>query len=128
MWGFTTSLGLYICKPITILWCMTNIYKQLKYLRGNAAETWVKKINSFKLSILRKVAPPLHEKCPYSKLFWSECSKLRTRITTNTDNYYAVLIFVYFCYSNRKRIKTISNLSIDLSLVLRLELLFCLND
>ena len=53
----------------------------------------------------------LHEKCPYSELFWhvfshirteygeiqvslriqSECGKIRTRITANTDTFYAVL-------------------------------------
>ena len=45
----------------------------------------------------------LREKCPYSELFWSgfsriqteygeqsECRKMRTRITPNTDTFYAV--------------------------------------
>ena len=41
----------------------------------------------------------LREKCPYSKLFWSvfsriqsECGKMRTKITPNTDTFYAVII------------------------------------
>ena len=32
----------------------------------------------------------LREKCPYSELFWSECGKMRTRITPNTDTFYTV--------------------------------------
>ena len=44
----------------------------------------------------------LRDKCPYSELFWStfsriwteqsECGKMRTRITPNTDTFYAVII------------------------------------
>ena len=50
----------------------------------------------------------LREKCPYSEFFWSafslirpengeiriqsECGKMRTRITPNTDNFYAVIV------------------------------------
>ena len=33
---------------------------------------------------------PLREKCPYSELFWSTFSPIRTRITPNTDTFYAV--------------------------------------
>ena len=36
----------------------------------------------------------LREKCPYSELFWSVFSripKMRTRITPNTDTFYAVI-------------------------------------
>ena len=29
----------------------------------------------------------LREKCPYSELFWSAFSRIRTRITPNTDNF-----------------------------------------
>ena len=46
----------------------------------------------------------LREKCPYSEIFWpafsrvtpriqSKCGKMRTRITPNTDIFYAVLKF-----------------------------------
>ena len=41
----------------------------------------------------------LPEKCPYSELFWSafsriqsECREMRTRITPNTDTFYAVIL------------------------------------
>ena len=53
---------------------------------------------------------PAHKKCPYSKLFWSvfstfglnaqrysvslriqsECGKIRTRVTPNTDTFHAI--------------------------------------
>ena len=33
----------------------------------------------------------LHKKCPYSELFWSAFSRIRTRITPNTDTFHAVL-------------------------------------
>ena len=59
----------------------------------------------------RETNLPLREKCPYSELFWSvfpriwnnierygislriqsECGKIRTRITRNTNTFYAVL-------------------------------------
>ena len=35
---------------------------------------------------------PLRKKFPYSELFWSECGKIRTRITPNTDTFHAVNI------------------------------------
>ena len=35
----------------------------------------------------------LRKKCPYSELFWSECGKIRTRITPNKGTFYAVLFF-----------------------------------
>ena len=53
----------------------------------------------------------LREKCPYSELSWSgffripskygeilqsECGKMRTRITPNTDTLYTVIAFVKF--------------------------------
>ena len=43
----------------------------------------------------------LREKCPYSELFWpifssirTKYGKIRTRITPNTDTFYAVLVFI----------------------------------
>ena len=42
----------------------------------------------------KKFSKTLHEKCPYLELFWSVFSlnakKIRTRITPNTDTFYAV--------------------------------------
>ena len=35
----------------------------------------------------------LREKCPDLELFWSECRKIRTRITPNTYTFYAMLDF-----------------------------------
>ena len=35
--------------------------------------------------------PTLCKKCPYSECFWSECGKIRTRKTPNTDTFHAVL-------------------------------------
>ena len=32
----------------------------------------------------------LHEKCPYSEIFWSECGEIWTRKTQNTDTFQAV--------------------------------------
>ena len=32
----------------------------------------------------------LHEKCLYSEFFWSECRKIRSRKTPNTDSFYEV--------------------------------------
>ena len=36
------------------------------------------------------IIPSLREKYPYSKFFWSECGKIRTRKTPNTDTFHAV--------------------------------------
>ena len=45
----------------------------------------------------------LRKKCPYSELFWSVFSRIRTenekireRITPNTDSFYAVLLIENF--------------------------------
>ena len=35
----------------------------------------------------------MREKCLYSELFWSACSRIPTRITLNTDTFYAVMPF-----------------------------------
>ena len=32
------------------------------------------------------------KKCPYSEFFWSECEKIRTRKTPNTDIFQAVMV------------------------------------
>ena len=34
----------------------------------------------------------LRKKCSYLDLFWSECGKIRTRITPDKDTFYAVLL------------------------------------
>ena len=46
----------------------------------------------------------LHEKCPYSELLWSKCGEIRTRITPNTDNFYAgcCLKVGYWCFINKE--------------------------
>ena len=36
------------------------------------------------------------EKCLYSELFWSECGKMRSRISPNTDTFYAVTRKVWY--------------------------------
>ena len=40
----------------------------------------------------RQKETTLRKKCPYSELFWSERGKIRTRITPNTDTFYAVSV------------------------------------
>ena len=40
----------------------------------------------------------LRGKCPYSELFYSECGKIWTRITPNTDTFYAA-IETWWCQS-----------------------------
>ena len=47
-----------------------------------------------KKKILKFQTQSLRKKCRYSKLFWSECGKIRTRITPNMDTFDAVSIFV----------------------------------
>ena len=41
-------------------------------------------------SIDQSLRLPLRERSPYLELFWSKCGKIQTRITTNTDTFYAV--------------------------------------
>ena len=40
----------------------------------------------------RQKETTLRKKCPYSELFWSERGKIQTRITPNTDTFYAVQV------------------------------------
>ena len=37
-----------------------------------------------------RISQLLSETCRYSEFFWSECVKIRTRKTPNTDTFYAV--------------------------------------
>ena len=71
-------------KSIFVIWTYTNIDKR----------------NTYQAS--------LYEKCPYLELFWSifsriraEYEKIRTRITPNTDTFYAV----HFISRNQVRYK-----------------------
>ena len=43
----------------------------------------------------------LREKCPYSELFWSAFYRIRTRITPNTDTFYAVNVLVNHEYTTK---------------------------
>ena len=47
---------------------------------------------------MNKAKQSLHEMCPYSEFFWSECGKMRMRKTPNMDTFYAVNAFriIYF--------------------------------
>ena len=42
------------------------------------------------------ILDPLGKKCPYSEFFWSECRKISTRKTPNTDTFLAVIQFILF--------------------------------
>ena len=44
-------------------------------------------ITSYKYNII------LRNRCPYSELFWSSFSRIRTRITPKTDTFYAVSVW-----------------------------------
>ena len=51
---------------------------------------------------IQKLNWTLHEKFPYSELFWSvfsriqsDCGKMRTRITPNMDTFYAMEVTLY---------------------------------
>ena len=50
--------------------------------------------NGYRSSIIftkKYHSPTLRKKCPYSELFWSVFSRIRTRITLNTETFCAVL-------------------------------------
>ena len=50
-----------------------------------------KKLKGFFVEIgVKSQHSTLRKKCPHSELFWSECGKMRTRITPNIDTYHAV--------------------------------------
>ena len=59
-----------------------RIQHPVKHLRWN----FLRAVNSFhkKLS--------LRKKSPYLQFFWSDCGKMRTRKTPNTDTFHAVFI------------------------------------
>ena len=58
----------------------------------------------------------LRKKCPHSELFWSECGKMRTRITLYTNTFHAVDILkiefplidfiLSFCFYTPRKQKT----------------------
>ena len=43
----------------------------------------------FLVSAEENLTQSLRKKCPYSELFWSVFSRIRTRITPNTDTFHA---------------------------------------
>ena len=52
-------------------------------------------------AVMQSNFTPMHCKCPYSELFWSaffrirtECRKIRTRITPNTNTFHAAIVRV----------------------------------
>ena len=69
-----------------------------KLIGGNAS-------NNLKKTKKNKLTTSLLEKCPYSELFWSSFSSIRTRITPNKDTFYAVLFVRLFFYSHKNNIK-----------------------
>ena len=50
--------------------------------------------NCFRNTIIRYSWISLCKKCPYSVLFWSAISRIRTRITPNMDTFHAVFNIV----------------------------------
>ena len=42
---------------------------------------------------------PLRKKCPYSEFFWSECGKIRTRKTPNTDTFYTLFCIMHLSFN-----------------------------
>ena len=44
----------------------------------------------------------LRKKCPYSEFFWSAFSRIRTRITPNTDTFHAVWRTTYTIHVNEQ--------------------------
>ena len=52
-----------------------------------------KKLKGFFVEIgVKSQHSTLRKKCPHSELFWSECGKMRTRITLYTNTFHAVYI------------------------------------
>ena len=45
---------------------------------------------SYTLFYNNHISHSLSETCRYSEFFWSQCMKIRTRETPNTDTFYAV--------------------------------------
>ena len=64
---------------------------------NNITNRWTYEVNWTYISVLHIFWTSLRQKCPYSELFWSvfscirtEYGKILTRITPNTDNFHAV--------------------------------------
>ena len=78
-----TSINLP-CIPVLMLALpLINCYFQTKLM---ICQRFCKK--SLCIPVLILLA--LHEKLPYLELFWSECGKMQTRITPNTNTFYGV--------------------------------------
>ena len=55
------------------------------------------------LSIFSALCSTMRERCPYSELFWSVFSRVRTTISSNTETFYAVQLYqwnISFCKFN----------------------------
>ena len=76
-----------------------------------------KKLKGFFVEIgVKSQHSTLRKKCPHSELFWSECGKMRTRITLYTNTFHAVDILkiefplidfiLSFCFYTPRKQKT----------------------
>ena len=90
---------------------LVNLYQSLKTSSSHSKSMCHSPescLRPFQTDIMKLQTLKLREKCPYSQLFWSafsrirteyevslriqsKCGKMRTRITPNTDTFYAVL-------------------------------------
>ena len=63
-----------------------------RYIKKRNIESKVASPSQFYVHVTSNVNKntPLYEKYPYSELFWFECQKMRTKMTPNTDTFYAV--------------------------------------
>ena len=64
------------------LWWCWDFFNIMRAFLGGIMVTW----------LIWNGTLTLRKKCLYSELFWSECRKMRTRITPNMDTFYAVRI------------------------------------
>ena len=81
-----TKLNISLDQQPEILYSLFLLYIQIEKYQ-----------NMLRLKCWPLVFTSLHEKCPHSELFWSafsriqsECGKMRTRITPNTNTFYAM--------------------------------------
>ena len=66
----------------------------VKYISHVETYIWSAKTAPY-IEIVSKLT--LHEKYSYSQFFGSECGKILTRKTPNTDTFYAVLEYHIYC-------------------------------
>ena len=86
LWGSGLKISFHwFAEAFTLFKSLLNLVTD-KFISSATETTW--------RLLWDRLKDPLRKKCPYSELFWSTFSRIRTRITLNMDTFHVVIIYM----------------------------------